>query len=104
MKRKKQTLKIFGKKTDFLLWMVFIIGAFFAGFYGIKIFYVLLAQPILTVYNAAVNLYIQTGDTSQLIVAGQFAKKWLLNITFFIMGLLLLVFHKVIKEKLDKDE
>ena len=102
-KKSKQTLKVFGKKTNFFLVILFILGAFLVGYFSIKIFLTLLLTPILTVYNGAYNQYIISNDPKYFKLAAVFAKNWLQSWIFLILGAMLLYFRRVIKNKQEEN-
>jgi len=102
--KSEQTLKVFGKKTNFFLFVLYILGAFLVGFFSIKIFLTLLLTPILAVYNGAYNQYIISNDPEYFKLAAIFAKNWLQAWIFLILGAMLLFFRKAIKNKLEENE
>ena len=102
--KSEQTLKVFGNKTNFFLFILYIFGAFLVGFFSIKIFLTLLLTPILSVYNGAYNQYIISNDPEYFKLAAVFSKNWLMSWVFLILGAMLLYFRKVIKNKQEENE
>jgi hypothetical protein len=99
-----QGLNIFRKFTNFLLWIVFIMGYLMVGFFGIKLFLIFLTLPVLTIYGAAYNLYTETGNVELFKNAAIFAKNYLQSWIFLILGALMIFFRKTIKNKMDENE
>lgn len=103
-KENKQTLKIFGKMTRVLIFMLLITGCLLVGFFGVKILLILIAQPILTVYNTAFNFYSITNNPSYFTIAANFTKNYLQSLVFLILGAMILFFVKTIKRKMEENE
>lgn len=103
-KKRKRTLKIFGKKTNILLFLLFVVGCLLVGFFGVKLLLIFIAQPVLSVYNAAFNFYAITNNPVYFETASAFTKSYLQTIIFVILGAMVLFFTKLIRNKIKENE
>ncbi len=94
--------RVMKKFTDYMLKILLIIGGLFTGYYAFKLFIIFIATPVLTVYNAATNLYSITNDPSLFIAVSNFSKGYVNSWIFMILGLFVVLFVRAIRKKLEE--